>query len=119
MVSRKTFTSILPLAAVGAVFEGGFQGPPALGAVARCGAAGRRTVAGLVFCRPFHGLVAAPAEQKGIPAPDRQQGDEKEAQVVIHPLEIGLLQTARRAAARRWFQQFCSGLKPGDDKTHG
>ncbi|MEJ2040188.1 MAG: hypothetical protein P8X55_14840, partial [Desulfosarcinaceae bacterium] len=60
-----------------------------------------------------------PAKQKRVAMLNRQQRNEKQAQVVIDPLEIGLLQTANRAAPWRRVQGFHSGLNPANEKTHG
>jgi hypothetical protein len=47
-----------------------------------------------------------------------QQRYEKEAEVVIHLLGVGLVQTAPGATPRGAVQGFGSGLHSGNDKTH-
>lgn len=47
---------------------------------------------------------------------DLQNGNEKNAQVVVHPLEIGLMEAAPRAAAGRFLQDVGLGLDAADEK---
>jgi len=49
---------------------------------------------------------------------DGDQGHEEEAEVVIHPLDGGLIQPASRAAPRSGVDGPFSGLHAGDKEKH-
>jgi len=56
--------------------------------------------------------------QERLASLDGHQGHEEEAEVVIHPLDDGLLQPAPRAAPRCGVDGPCSGLNAGDKEKH-
>jgi hypothetical protein len=63
-------------------------------------------------------LIAAPAKKQRLPPLDRKQRDEKQTQIVIGPLHIGLIQTASRTTLGRAFEGPGFGLDAGDHKKH-
>jgi hypothetical protein len=56
------------------------------------------------------------ADQDRLAGLDLEHGDEKNAQVMVHPFEIGLMQAAPGAAAGRFLQDFNLGLDAADEK---
>jgi hypothetical protein len=56
------------------------------------------------------------ADQHRLAGFDPYDGDEKNAQVVIHPLEMGLIQAAPWAAPGRFIQYFDPGLDAADEQ---
>jgi len=59
-------------------------------------------------------LFAAVADEDRLAGLDLEHRDEKNAQIVVHPLEIGLMQTAPWAAPGIFFQDFNLGLDAAD-----
>jgi hypothetical protein len=59
-------------------------------------------------------LLAAVADEDRLAGLDLEHWDEENAQIVVHPLEIGLMKAAPRAAPGDFLQQFDLGLKAPD-----
>ncbi len=67
----------------------------------------------------FYRLLAPSAEQHRGALSDPQQRNEEETEIVVHPLKIGLVQSAGGASFRFLVQHLGFGLDTGNDKTHG
>jgi hypothetical protein len=94
-----------------------------LQAPAALAAHGRRTAKGsfrIVLLMRFrrHRLPAPPAVKEGVALLDSQQGDKKQADVMIDPLRDRLIQSAPGAAPGRTVQGPGLGLNARDEKTH-
>jgi hypothetical protein len=63
-------------------------------------------------------LVTAATEKIWLTMPNAHQGDKKKAEIVIHPLGIGLVQTASGATARCVVEGPSLGLDTGNHKKH-
>jgi hypothetical protein len=61
-------------------------------------------------------LFAAVADKDRLAGLDLEHRDEKNAQIVIHPFEIGLMQAAPWAAPGGFFQDFDLGLDAAYEK---
>jgi hypothetical protein len=62
--------------------------------------------------------MAAVAIQKRLAPLYRHHGQEKEAEVMIHPLQDGLMQPASRAALPRRIEDSGLGLNAPNEKKH-
>ena len=63
-------------------------------------------------------LLATSTIQKRRSLLDPEQRDEKQAQIVVHPLAVGLIEAAPRTSAGGGIQRFGFGLHAGNDETH-
>jgi hypothetical protein len=61
-------------------------------------------------------LFAAVADKDRLAGLDLEHRDEKNAQIVVHPLEVGLMQAAPWTAPGRVFQDFYFGLDAAYEK---
>lgn len=66
----------------------------------------------------IHRLIAASAVKVRGAAADGYQGDEKQADVVIRLLSVGLIQPALRTTPCRRINGFRFGLHPCDEEAH-
>jgi hypothetical protein len=106
----------LPLSAVRTVIKIALQAPAALAAHGRRAVEISRRIVLLCFGR--RRLPAPPAVKERFALFDSQQGNKKQADVVIDPLRDRLIQPAPGAAPGRTVQGPGLGLDARDEKTH-
>jgi len=106
----------LPLSAVRTVIKTALQAPTALAAHGRRAVEVIRRIVLLRFRR--RRLPAPPAVKERFALPDSQQGNKKQADVMIDPLRHRLIQSAPGAAPGRTVQGPGFGLDARDEKTH-
>jgi hypothetical protein len=106
----------LPLPAVGTIGKLLLKDPATLAALRRRAAEGARCICLLHSRR--HRLPAPATVKEWLALLDSQQGDKKQADVVIHLLGIRLIQAASGTAPGRAVQNPGLGLNARDKKTH-